>query len=231
MNSDQLLHSVTYIIGAIAALGTAAAGLVDATKLFPVWVNVSHRGRATLNAALAPFSSALVAVLGPTWLDSIMGHWVNGDETKDEQKNNAKALIRLGLSSKNATVIAAAAHVDPDALDSAIKKLETGQDLQTADINVLGRLDATVDAMLDAAYESAEQQYRNTAKFLSGCAAVLLAVSANAIVNGGDWFHNMGLAILVGIVAVPLAPMAKDLTSALQGAVKAIGSVGGGKAS
>ena len=73
-NSDQLLQSVGYIIGAIAALGTAAAGLVDATKLFPVWANVSHRGRATLNAALATFASALTAVLGPTWLDSIMGH-------------------------------------------------------------------------------------------------------------------------------------------------------------
>jgi hypothetical protein len=228
MSDPLLLTEATHVIAAIAALGTAASGLVDATKAIPVqWLNVSYRGRDTLMAALNPFGTALTAVLGPDWQIAILGQWVNG-APMDNQKATAKSVIRLGISQKNVDEIAVAAHVEPQALAAAITNLETGAALSTADFNVLGRLDATVDANLNAAYERADQEYRNTAKVLAGVFAVLLAMTGDYILAGGAWtkfWPNFPSAIIVGLIAVPLAPMAKDLTSALQTAVKTIGSV------
>lgn len=229
MDAKVLMDNYGVIIAAIGALGTAASGLVDSTKLLPAFVNVSRRGQHVLNVALLPFAPALSSVLGTGWLEAIMGHWING-EPRIDQKNRAKSLIRLGLSSKNCSAIATAGHVDEGALKKAIDRLEQGQDLDTANINVLGRLDASVDAILDAAYEHADQQYRNMAKVLAGVVSVALAIAGNVSINGYDhWANNLGVAALVGVVAVPLAPVTKDLTTALQNAVKAMRAVTGKK--
>jgi hypothetical protein len=221
---DLVLKCVVDAIAAIAALGTAASGLVDVTKTLPRRLNVSYRGGETIEKALTPFAKAMENVLGAGWKDAIMGPWING-APRDEQKNTAKSTIRLGLTKDNSAAIAKAAHVAPAALDTAIGNLEAGAPLATADINVLGRLDATVDAILAAAYERADQQYRNTAKFVAGVFAIGLALAGNAILDKAHAPQNWVVAVLVGIVAVPLAPMAKDLTTALQTAVKTIGSI------
>ncbi|HWD29360.1 MAG TPA: hypothetical protein VG387_19460 [Rhizomicrobium sp.] len=221
---NLVLKQATDAIAAIAALGTAAFGMVDATKTLPKALNVSYRGTGTILAALAPFAPALQQVLGVNWKGAIVGPWING-VAKDDQKNTTKGLIRLGLTDASADAVAKAANVDPAMLKDAIKALQTGAGLSTEEINELGRLDATVDAILSAAYERADQEYRNTCKVVAGFMAIALALGADTVLDRASQGVNFGLAILVGIVSVPLAPMAKDLTSALQTAVKSLGSV------
>jgi hypothetical protein len=43
--------------------------------------------------------------------------------------------------------------------------------------------------------------------------------------NGHPIWHNVGMAALVGLIATPLAPVAKDLATALNTAAKAVQSV------
>ena len=98
---------------------------------------------------------------------------------------------------------------------------------------MLGRFDATVDARLDAGFERAEQKYRNTSRVIAGVFAVIMAVIGGWVVtktSAAEYFFNEDFvtALIVGIIAVPLAPIAKDLTSALGTGVKAFKSVRGG---
>ena len=53
---------------------------------------------------------------------------------------------------------------------------------------------------------------------------ILLAVAGGWILDGTSFLgsKDMGLAVLVGLLATPLAPIAKDLSSALGAAVNAM---------
>ncbi len=122
-------------------------------------------------------------------------------------------------------------------MGNVASKLNNGAPLTEDDIAFLGRFDAIVSAILDAAYERADQQYRNTAKALATMVAVVLAVVGGWILlpdqnsRSFDTFcdylksSKVVLPILVGLIATPLAPVAKDLSSTLQTAVKAMSIV------
>ena len=223
------LNNIGTMLAAIAALGTAAYGLVDTTKVF--WGGISNAGFGYIEKALRPFAPALVAAGGNDWPLTLHAHWINGMR-KEDQKAIAKALIHLGLSPQNAAQLAVFGRVDPTALQTVVQNLDAGNPLTPADINVLGRFDSMIDAILDGGYERADQFYRNSSKALAAAFAIVLAVAGGALVAASI---NMGkvpddflssnefvLAVLVGIVAVPLAPIAKDISSSLVAAVNAI---------
>ena len=149
--------------------------------------------------------------------------WVGG-VAKADQKAKAQALIKLGLNSANAPQVAQASHVNATALTAAIVKLEKGTKLTDADLNVLGRMNATIDALLDAAYEAADQQYRNWCRVLAGAICLGLAYVAWLLWKGttGENPPDLWTVLAVGLLAVPLAPVAKDLTGALSSAMNAL---------
>jgi len=216
------LTAVVAAITAVGALGTAASGLVDSTKAF--WGGVSNVGFGKIKAALEPYQAALSAAQSD-WTDTIRASWING-MAMDDQKSAAKSLIRLGLSTDNAEALAAASHVNPDALTVVITAIDTGAALTPDQVNLLGRFNAGIDATMDGAFELADQQYRNASKILAAAFSLILAVVAGWLVDGGHldqlFYPDLGEAILAGLIAVPLAPVAKDLTSSLQAAVTAM---------
>lgn len=210
---------------AIGALGTAAFGLVDATKAFGG--GISRRGFAFVSTALEPFDAALKTALGDNpdcdWRSLMRAHWING-RPKDEQKSIAVSLIQLGLTVDNAKTIAEAGQVAPAALKAVVIALTNGTDLTPDQLNVLGRFKATIEARIDAAYERADQAYRNSARAAAGLVSILLALAAVWIVKGVNGTGTEYLAaILIGLVAVPLAPIARDIASALSTAARALG--------
>jgi hypothetical protein len=212
MNLTTLIAAVT----AIGALGAAAFALVDATKAFGG--GMSLVGLGDIQSAARRFAPALDAALEPgAWQEVVRDHWING-RPRGEQKAIVKALVRLGLNPDTAPQIAAAAHVDPVALRAIATKLQNGEALAESDIQVLGRLDVSVDAYLDAAFDRADQKYRNRSRVLAGAISVALALFA-AKATGGE---NPGVAVLAGLLAVPFAPIAKDLASSLQAAAQAV---------
>jgi hypothetical protein len=176
-------------------------------------------------------------------LATLKANWLNG-VAKADQKAAAKSLIRQGLTPVNAERLAKATGVDPAELRALAGRIRDGQNLTPQEINVLGRFDAVVSAVLDLGYERGDQLYRNAAKIAAAVTAIVLAVVGGGVIyyhNCGidlGYSHNCGadlggylasndllLAILVGAISTPLAPVAKDLSSSLQAAVKAVGAV------
>lgn len=221
MASFVSLGDVGAALAGLSALSTAAFGLLDAFKAFDG--GPSNIGAERIHKALLPFRDALAAALGAEgWWPVVRANWVAG-VAKADQKAKAQALIKLGLSPTNAAQIAAATHVEAAALTAAVQKIATGAALSDADLNVLGRMNVAVDALLDAAFEKADQEYRNVCRLLAGVLAVALAFGAREF-----WPATAGPApsalatLVVGLMAVPLAPVAKDLTSGLSAAMQAL---------
>lgn len=223
------LPNIVSIVGAAGGLGTAAMGLVDASKAF--WGGPSNFGFGYISSALDPFLTQLTSN-PPDFnkaqiLRTLRANWLNG-VPKADQKAKAKSLIHLGLTTGNATGLANAAGVNATKLQSLAQKTADGADVSQDEINVLGQFDAVLSAALDAAYERGDQKYRNAAKFLSMALATVLAGIGGWIVFGANYTAtNIALSLLVGVGAAPLAPVAKDLASSLQAAVSAVGTLKG----
>jgi hypothetical protein len=85
-----------------------------------------------------------------------------------------------------------------------------------------GRFATALNERVTAAFLLAEEQYEAWAKMLAGAAAVGLAVVFNLSLNPRfPWW----VAAIIGVVAVPLAPVAKDLSTSLQNALTAFKSI------
>lgn len=218
---DGSLGSVGTIFAATAALGTASFGLVDASKFFRG--GISNVGYGFIEEALRPFRAALALIDSRDPYAVVKANWLNGVD-KGEQKARARDLIRLGLTSSNAEALAAdITGVDGPRLAAVALKVENGTPLVEEDTNLLGRFDAIVDARLDAAFERADQSYRNSARVAAGAVSVLLALIGAVLIVGMAAFEvgHFVTAVLLGAVATPIAPIAKDVASALSTAISA----------
>jgi hypothetical protein len=230
----------------VAALGTAAAGLVDTTKT--LWGGISHCGFWRVTGLLDEhFKAALDVAAGESeWRRILRGAWVNG-MAMDDQIAKAKALVMQGLTEDTAAKLKLPDRIDREKLGAIATAMDAGAHLEPDQQVAFNRFDACVEAMLRGAYERADQIYRNVAKAAAAVIAVGLAIEGGAIlhaskaaqaatdaatkhqqfVDAGYGAHEIMIAFIVGAVAVPLAPIAKDLASSLQAAVKAMQSAGG----
>lgn len=219
------------IVLAIGSLGTAAYGVVDACKAFGG--GISNRGYFDIKKVIAQFippSTSIHSRDAALSFDSIMrtlrANWLNGMALAN-QKAVAKALIKLSLNENTAERMARATGLDHDTLKKIAEKLSGKLDTSTGkppltptETDVYGRFDLLLSAMLDQAYERADQRYRNSAKMLAVVVAVALALLGAKTIYGhldaGVW----GRAVIGGLLATPLAPIAKDLASAIQQGTK-----------
>ena len=101
-------------------------------------------------------------------------------------------------------------------------------------MNVFGRFDLLLTAILDEAYQRADQSYRNKVKGIAVAVSVTLAIlgslvlAANSDPTLQNWkWPDLLQATLIGLLATPLAPVSKDLASALSVAVKSMQTVKG----
>jgi hypothetical protein len=211
------------IVLAIGSLGTAAYGVVDVSKGFGG--GISNRGFGDIKKVVskfipAPVGNAASALTLPSVLATLRANWLNGMALAD-QKSVAKVLIKLNLTDASANVMAGAAGVDAGLLESIAKKLATGATLIQEETDVYGRFDLLLSAMLDQGYQRADQRYRNSAKLLAVPIAVALALlGAWAISSNGLSSADAWRASVAGLLATPLAPVAKDLSSAIQAGAK-----------
>lgn len=218
------LPSIVDVLAASGALGTASYGLVDACKAFNG--GISNVGFADVRNAIRPLFGSAGQFGVHDAMDTLRANWLNGMATA-QQKAVAKALIRMCLTPANAKDLAKATGLPETDLQKIAETIEKGGDLAPY-INQLGRFDAVIGAILDAAYERGEQRYRNAAKLAAGAVSVAIAVVAGPIafsMSAADYWNfspQLLEAFLIGLVSTPLAPIAKDLTSTLQAAVKAV---------
>jgi hypothetical protein len=136
--------SVTSAITAIGTLGTAAFGLVDATKAAGGG-GISRVGLKDIRKALQPLfglqtstSDRSTPLTFASVLDTLAANWMDGTNLAD-QKTMAKSLIKLRLSPDTAPTIAAATGVDPIELSEIAKTLQTAGTLTPQQENTFDR--------------------------------------------------------------------------------------------
>ena len=242
--TSATLTEVVAAITAIGALGTAAFGLVDASKVV-TWL-VPSSGFGFIQKLVDKFAPADPDIPRDSALSadsisaSLRANWINGMALAD-QKSVAKTLIKLRLDARTAAYLAGLTGVDAAGLLAVVTKLSTGEPMTTEDMNVYGRFDLLLATSIDYYYQKADQKYRTTAQLTAGFVAVLLSVWAawllgmlyppvaagggGAMVNGPFSWDNFFKAVLVGLIALPLAPIAKNLATALTSAAGAVQSV------
>ena len=227
----SLLQNLPQIITAIGGLGTAAFGLVDSTKPFFGGVNRIGFGRiASAVASLTPGAPAS-GLTQAQILATLKANWYNGTDL-GSQKSIAKSLIKQGLNGANAAALANVAGVDPAVLQSVAGKITSGTALEQNESDVYARFDFILTALLDEVYQLSDQAYTNGTRIVASIFAVGLALvggwTLHPNTTSAYWMsRDMGIALLAGILATPLAPIAKDLSSALATAVNTLQTMKG----
>ncbi|MGA2887113.1 MAG: hypothetical protein ABSE51_03620 [Terracidiphilus sp.] len=221
----QDLH-LEHVITAIGGLGTGAFGLVDAAK--STFGGINRVGMDHIRKVVSDLTPEGAGAGKPTnalpqadILLTLEANWVNGVDLVT-QKAVAKSLVKLHLNAGNAAAVAARASFDPLLLSKIAANVATGVPLSQTECDAYARFDEIVTALLDEAYQLSDQVYRNFTRTLAAGVAVVLSVAGSWSLVGTDHFWNSSdpvLAILVGLLATPLAPIAKDLSSALATAV------------
>jgi hypothetical protein len=228
----SLQLQLSEVITAIGGLGTAAFGLLDAIKSVVPAINKIgfshiHDVVVGLTPKEAGGAAPVNALPQTNVLDSLEANWVNGTDLVS-QKAIAKSLIKLHLSVGNAAALAAKTNVDPTVLTTVAAGIVAATPLTQQESDAYSRFDLIVTAMLDEAYQHSDQVYRNWTRLLAGAIAVIVAVLGGwSMVETANYFgsHEMYEAIIVGLLATPLAPIAKDLSSALATAVNTLQAV------
>lgn len=221
-----MLDSLSDLILAVGALGTASYGLVDVSKAFGG--GVSNHGFARIAAAMKKLYPSGPGPLGlAEVLDTLRASWLNGKPMR-EQIAQARCLIKLRFDPAGASALAAATGLDAVRLSALAGKLDQGAALDDADQALFGRFNDVVDALLDGAYQHADQAYRNAAKAWAVAVSLVLAIFGGWLLPHSDPYWGtpeFWQAVIVGLLAAPLAPVSKDLANALGAGVKALQAV------
>ena len=213
------LNQLPQIVTAIGGLGTAAFGIVDTSKVLGSFGpnRIGFGGVKKTVTSLTP-GAAKNALTQAKILATLRSNWFNGTDLAG-QKAIAKSLIKQYLTEDNAVEVAAATGVDAGILKAVATKIAAGTALATSESDVYARFDLILTALLDETYQIADNVYRNWTRALAGAVAVALAVVGGFTVHPEFQWATFGQSVLVGLLATPLAPIAKDLSTALATAV------------
>lgn len=235
------------LVLAIGALGTAAYGLTEAIGKFVAFGadigrtktnnprGLPFAGLGHVNRAIKPFESALKLTYGKDFKEIIAQQYREGRSTGSAPDTILQG-IRLALPmmtvAQASSVIQAAwglAEDDAKRLATALQsetKLPSDQQADVTDdhaVVLASRFALALDSRISAAFLIAEERYRSATRTTAGALAIILSFALNC----GMGSPLPGLVVFViGAVAVPLAPVAKDLAASLSGAVSAWKDIG-----
>lgn len=216
------LPPLSLLITATAALGGAAFGIVEGLK----WTRLGNAGFGQIEAHLGPLLASLSYAYGEDYLKLLRGKYKGNQQ---DLRRTLRQGIRIGLNGKNASPLAEYVGIpsDPGQLEAVAEELDSGNELSEPEGRILARFEAAVDARIDAALTMAQASYAGEMRLCATGVAVFISLATGAVllVGGGEdmeWWRTLGTALLVGLAAVPIAPVAKDLVTAIQAASSAI---------
>src|SRR5581483_151159 len=204
---------------AAGALGTAAFGIVEASKYFAA---IGEAGYDALTRVLGALADPLRVAYGPQ-SDVLLRAQYRGDQR--ELVRLLRQGVRVGLRGANAAAVAAdLGSLEPGSLVQAIR-VATGEDdgsghdgsarLSDAQRSLIARYELAADARIDAALTLAQARYAGALRLLASAVAVALALVVASLVTERT-SDDYALAVIVGLGAVPLAPIAKDVAAGIQ---------------
>ena len=225
---------------AVGALGTAAFGLVEAfgKALVLGRVGLPFVGYGCVRVVIKLYAPALKFTYGDAYERILIQEYRDG-RGKGRAPETIRQGVRLALPLMEAAEARAIvqgawgmeAQAAEDLVDALQAEARTGKALTAKaakDAALLaGRFGLALDSRIAAAFTLAEEKYQAAARLWAGIAAIVLALAFNwslsTTASGG---YPYWIAVLIGAAAVPLAPVAKDISSALTDALKAWRQVG-----
>jgi len=242
---------IPVFIAAVGALGVAAFGAVEAIGktlfVFPIpgtqhTAGLPYVGFGKVRALAVKVAPALKAAYGADYEKTLLLQYRagrgggKGPETIRQgvrlglpflgQDEAAKVISDIwGMPQASADLLAAALIQSP-AVGAAAPSEAALQAAQA----LAARFATALDTRVQAAFDSAEEVYETRAQFWAAMVALGLSLGYEAIQPGAETLESWVLPVIVGLVAVPLAPAAKDLSSSMSDALSALGKLrGGGK--
>lgn len=205
------------LVLATGAVGTAAMGISEGLKT----VKITPRGFAKLEREIDWARQALVIAYGDNYREMMMSLYRDG-RRKGELPRVLRQGVRIGMNGDTAKNMAqVVGGIDAATLAAVAKKVTEGEELGDTERNVLGRFEVAADARIDAGFALAERAYTNSIRF--GAFVIAMVLSGAAAVALNPTASGFFTALIVGITAVPIAPIAKDVAKGFQSAATAIG--------
>ncbi len=202
------------IVLAVGALGTASFGIVEGLK----WTGVGLFGfRQIIRVLGDPVMKALKVAYGPEYKDLLKAQY-RANRVAGELPRSVRQGARVGLNPDTAPGLAEKLGVvEKEALKEVAEAIQAGKTLTEEQRGVLGRYELALDARIDAALTLANSRYIGYIRVLASVVAIAIALIVGSIQK-----IQPITSIIVGVAAVPLAPIAKDIANALQAAAKAL---------
>lgn len=222
------MEILVQLILAIGAVGAAAMGITEGFK--SIWL--PPIGFWKLKQEIAWAEDALTIAYGNNYLDMLATLFRSG-RSSGELPRILRQGVRVGLNEATGKKMAQTVGVsDPCELGDVAKQLMAGEDIskKPTERNILGRFEMAVDARIDAALAMGERAYKNGVRLRASLIALVLSLVAAYLMytpdNGESFIRSdiFVLALIVGVTAVPMAPIAKDVAKGFQAAARALGT-------
>jgi hypothetical protein len=243
MDIGEWEQAIAAII-AVGALGTAAFGVVEALgkALVIRRFGLPYVGFKCVLAVIEEFKDALYFTYGKHY-ELILAQQYRNDRSSGSAPETIRQGVRLALpmmdGAQGKALVTRVWGLGDDksaALVDALQAEKSGP-LSAAEADAAATLAArfalALDSRIASAFTLAEERYQATARLWAGLAAIGLSLlfnmglrSAPTGASGTEQGYPWLVALLIGAAAVPLAPVAKDLSSALSDALKAWRQVG-----
>jgi hypothetical protein len=249
-SANVLVENLGATVLAIGALGTAAFGIVDGFKLIP-WIDQAgfehlfSAGRVggsspwkskRLQSNLDPLFPALKLAYGDDVMRLLKTQY-RAARSKGDLPRTLRQGVRIGFSlmtDKQITEVAVGLGLPAASAKlagSTVARLSTVRPPAKgeapaaapepaptdAERAAMARLETAIDARIDAALVLAEVKYVTQTKVLALFVSLAIAGLVGYLLD-----QNLVTILVVGLTAVPLAPIAKDVATALQSAVTAL---------
>lgn len=202
-------------IAAAGALGTASFGIVEGLK----WTALGTAGFGSIGKYLGhDLVGCLRTAYGPDFERLLRAQYRQDSQSQSVIGKSLRQGVRIGLTSAHAESVARfLGTVAPDALKRAVETVEGARSLGDVDRAAIGRFELAADARITSALSRAQDIYLGWVRGSASACAIVLGVVA-ALLSGSDLVDGL----IVGVVAVPLAPIANDVVAALQAATRAM---------
>jgi hypothetical protein len=216
-STQDIVSHLTAIIAAAGALGTAAMATVDVLKRTSF---VGEAGFDRLTSGIQPLLPTLKVAYGSEYESVIRGHY-RGDDS--DLTRLLRQGVRIGLNADNAAGVASGlGSLDAQALVEASKTALTATTATTEQRTLLARFEAAADARIEAAVTTSHDHYVVVARATAGVVAIILAWLAWWALGGDKSGSTFWQAMVLGVVSVPIAPIAKNITDGIKAAAEAL---------
>lgn len=218
---DVIANLGTIILSA-GGLGTAAYGAVDGFKLIP---KIALTGYRKVTDHLGDVMKAVRRAYG-AHADALLRAQYQGGRTDGVLPKSLRQGFRIGLPALDAATIETIADsvgvANAKLISSGAAKMKDGIDLTKEEREAMSRLEVAVDARIDAGLTMADCAYVLRMKVFAGLLAIAVAIAVGFAIRDSLEQNWLLQAFLVGLLAVPVAPIAKDLATAVGEAAKAL---------